>query len=39
MSESLITKKALAEGLKGLMKTSSFDKISIADIAGSCGLW
>jgi len=38
MSESLITKRALAEGLKGLMKTRNFDKISIADIAGSCGL-
>ena len=38
MSESTITKKALAEGLKELMKTQSFDKISVADIAGSCSL-
>jgi probable dihydroxyacetone kinase regulator len=38
MSESLITKRALAAGLKELMKTKNFDKISVADIAGSCGL-
>jgi len=34
MSESTITKKALAEGLKNLIKSKSFDKISVADIAG-----
>ena len=34
----MITKKALAEGLKELIKTKSFDKISVADIALSCGL-
>ncbi len=38
MSESMITKRALASGLKELMKTKNFDKISVADIAGSCGL-
>jgi len=38
MSESTITKKALAAGLKSLMKAKSFDKISVADIAESCGL-
>jgi len=38
MSESTITKKALSAGLKELMKTKSFGKISVADIAGTCGL-
>lgn len=38
MSESTITKRALAEGLKDLMKAKSFEKISVADIAESCGL-
>ena len=38
MSESMITKRALAQSLKELMKTKTFDKISIGDIAESCGL-
>ena len=38
MSESIITKKALSEGLKELMKHKSFSKISIADITQQCGL-
>ncbi len=38
MSESLITKKALSEGFKSLMRTKSFDKIKISDITDSCGL-
>ena len=38
MSESTITKKALADGLKAMMRTKPFDKISVADITKSCGL-
>lgn len=38
MSDSLITKKAIAQGLKELLKKKSFDKITIADITQICGL-
>ena len=38
MSDSLITKKAIAAGLKELTKKKSFDKITIADITEACGL-
>ncbi len=38
MSESLITKRALAEGMKALMKHKSFDKITVSDITCQCGL-
>jgi len=38
MSESLITKKAIAAGIKELTKKKSFDKITVSDIAESCGL-
>lgn len=38
MSESLITKKAIAGALKLLCREKPFDKISIADITSSCGL-
>ena len=38
MSESLITKKALASGLKELTRRKSFDKITIHDITEECGL-
>lgn len=38
MSESIITKKAIAEGLKEVLKEKTFDKVSIADITGKCGL-
>ena len=38
MSESLITKKAIASGLKELTKKKSFDKITIQDITDICGL-
>ncbi|MEM1484432.1 dihydroxyacetone kinase transcriptional activator DhaS [Oscillospiraceae bacterium PP1C4] len=38
MSDSLITKKAIASALKKLCQTKPFDKISIADITESCGL-
>lgn len=38
MSDSLITKKAIALGLKELTKTKGFDKISISDITKVCGL-
>lgn len=38
MSESLITKKAIAESLKVLCKVKNIEKISILDITKSCGL-
>lgn len=38
MSDSLITKKAIAEALKEVCKEKPFDKISIADITSACGL-
>lgn len=38
MSESKITKKAIAESLKQLMKTIPLSKISIKDIVSHCGL-
>lgn len=38
MSESLITKQAIARGLKEAMQQKSFDKITISDITKSCGL-
>lgn len=38
MSDSLITKKAIAAGIKELTKKKSFDKITILDITEICGL-
>lgn len=38
MSDSLITKKALASALKQLMERKSFEKITVSDIAEECGL-
>jgi probable dihydroxyacetone kinase regulator len=38
MSDSLITKKALANSLKEITKTKSLSKISIKDIVDGCGL-
>ncbi len=38
MSESLITKKAIAEGMKELTRKKSFDKITVSDITQICGL-
>lgn len=38
MSDSLITKKAIAKALKSLISTKPFEKISIADITKTCGL-
>jgi len=38
MSDSLITKKAIALGLKELTKTKNFDKITVKDITEECGL-
>lgn len=38
MSESLITKKAIATGMKELTKKKSFDKITVSDITEICGL-
>jgi probable dihydroxyacetone kinase regulator len=38
MSDSLITKKAIAAGMKELTKKKSFDKITVSDIAEICGL-
>jgi probable dihydroxyacetone kinase regulator len=38
MSDSLITKKAIAAGVKELTKKKSFDKITVSDITKICGL-
>ena len=38
MSDSLITKKAIAAGLKELIRTKSFEKITVSDITEICGL-
>ena len=38
MSDSLITKRAIAEALKQVCKEKPFDKISISDITAVCGL-
>lgn len=38
MSDSYITKKAIAQGFKDLMKEKTFDKITIQDITKACGL-
>lgn len=38
MSASMITKNALAEALKMLLKEEPFDKISVGNICESCGL-
>jgi probable dihydroxyacetone kinase regulator len=38
MSDSLITKKAIAAGIKELTKKKSFDKITVSDITEICGL-
>lgn len=38
MSDSLITKKAIAAGLKELTKKKNFDKITVSDITKICGL-
>lgn len=38
MSDSLITKRAIAGALKQICREKPFDKISIMDITGACGL-
>jgi probable dihydroxyacetone kinase regulator len=38
MSDSLITKKAIAAGIKELTQKKSFDKITVSDITEICGL-
>lgn len=38
MSDSLITKRAIAEALKELCREKPFDKISISDMTAACGL-
>lgn len=38
MSESTITKKAIADGFKSIMEKKPFEKITISDITSSCGL-
>jgi len=38
MSDSIITKKALALGLKELLKKKSFDNVIVSDITAICGL-
>lgn len=38
MSDSLITKKAIAAGIKELTRKKSFEKITVSDITEICGL-
>ena len=38
MSDSLITKKAIATSLKDLMRKKDLQKISVSDIVGHCGI-
>lgn len=38
MADSVITKKAIAESLKKIMKEKPFEKISVAEICEECGL-
>ncbi len=38
MPESLITKQAIANGLKQIMKNKPFAKVSVTDITAACGL-
>ena len=38
MSESLITKRAIADSLKELTRSKTFDKISVKDITKNCGI-
>lgn len=38
MSDSIITKKAIASALKSLIATKPFSKISVSDITNTCGL-
>lgn len=38
MADSQITKKALGEALKELVKQKGFDKVSVGDITGACGM-
>lgn len=38
MSDSLITKKAIAGSLKELMRKKSLEKITVSDIVKNCGL-
>lgn len=38
MSDSLITKKAIAEGIKELSRRKNFNKITVSDITEICGL-
>ena len=38
LADSNITKKALAQALKGLMEEEEFSKISVADICNRCGM-
>ena len=38
MADSQITKNAIAESLKKLTKTTPFDKITVSDIASTCGI-
>ena len=38
MADSNITKNALANSMKSLMKEKPFDKISVIDICSGCGM-
>ena len=38
MSDSTITKRAIADSLKDLTRVKSFDKIGVVDITDKCGI-
>lgn len=38
MPESMITKHALADALKGLMAKNPLEKITVGDICNACGM-
>ena len=38
MSESILTKRIIADGFRAVMAKKSFEKITISDITDQCGL-
>ena len=38
MANSELTKRVLADGIKKVMETKAFDKITVTDITDSCGV-